>query len=225
MSSKYVSSEYVDGSDSDSEVEVPEYAPPAGYKKFDPPAIDTSKFKQKELWLIKCPKGLDLSKLKKLPVSFQIGATTDLKVGNSTFNLTEDTYQEDIAAQSEKSDSSKHCLLVNGKTTSGMKPSELTIQKYYTISEKVKIPSIDYEKAIVAREDVPKEENLRMRHFPTGYGANDYNEAKAIPADSPVKRPNRSEDHMDVDETPKKKSKKEKKDKKEKKERKHKERL
>lgn len=218
MAPERKSEEFVYDSESGSEYEDNGFVPPKNFNKI-PMLKPQASLENKEVWLIKAPKGFPLSKLKTLPVSF-----TSTKVSNNgvkPFELEGNSFQ--INEERFASDSAKYTIihedLLNKK-----------IDRYYTVRQVVKIPEIDLKKVVRPREDVPKQEDLKMRHFPTGYAASNYDEAQPI-AESRldedgkvIKKMRLSEktekEKMEKKEKTEKKEKKDKKEKKEKKEKK-----
>ncbi|CDO96169.1 unnamed protein product [Kluyveromyces dobzhanskii CBS 2104] len=170
---KAMSKEYISDSDSDndgsSEAVADVFVAPKNYKKCThlKSFVKPKNLKQKELWLIKLPKSLDISKLAKLPIDFTAESETDIEQKGKHFSVKEELQQEN--------------------TTSGVSPelslltpvdkTKLTINstasksfdKIFTISEKPTIPSIDFSKVRVDRKDVLKVKGLKTRHFATGY--------------------------------------------------------
>lgn len=172
--SKPVSKEYISESDSEndsgSEPTVEVFVPPENYKKCSHLKSFTKvkNLKQKEIWLIKLPKSLDISKLDKLPVDFTGAAETSITQGKKTFSLREEIQQEESDA---KASSSELALLTPvDKTKLGINPSgRNSFDKIFTISESAQIPKIDISKVKIDREDVKKIKGLKTRHFATGY--------------------------------------------------------
>ncbi|ODV65985.1 RNA polymerase I, subunit RPA34.5, partial [Hyphopichia burtonii NRRL Y-1933] len=157
----YKSDKYVGDVDSDSDHEI-EFAPPKHYHQVDA----SKKFKNqindnKEIWLIKTPKNFPISKLKSLPVSF---TSTSITNGPKTFDLGEKNYQVNEENLSNNEEVRKYSLIANRKIVSNKK-----IDRFYHISEYVNIPKINYDQVKTPRENVKVIENLKMRHFPTGY--------------------------------------------------------
>ena len=220
----YKSSEYVQDSDSDSDTDN-QFEPPKNFHKVSNSASTpfpiASTVSNKEIWLIKAPKGFPINDLKSLPVSFTSTSINNgpapVKVKGQSFQINEELLVEDAT------ENRKYSILVNTKKNSSFIPLESqNIARFYNVRETVKIPKIDLEKVVIPRVDVEKVEDLRMRHFPTGYGAESYEEASVIPATT--KRRAEGDDketkRSKTEESPKKKSKKEKKEKKEKKDKK-----
>ncbi|KAH3666039.1 hypothetical protein OGAPHI_004228 [Ogataea philodendri] len=204
-----LSNERIFDSDEDlsgSENEV--FQAPRGFKKVKDmssiKALTPQNLKNKEVWLIQVPSDFNVKKLKKLPVNFNLGENTDFNLKGTDYTLHEDL----LAA--EESTLKKKYKIMSAQDKDKLQPvTDLRISRFYSISEKVKIPEIDYSKVVSQRKDVKQHDDLRMRHFPTGYGSNDYEEAKKeqTKTSSPKKR--KSEDSP-------KKDKKHKKDKKKK---------
>lgn len=200
------SEDVVYDSESGSDYEDKPFQPPKHFRKIALPNPKASSL-NKEVWLIKTPRDFPVSELKTLPVSF---TATKIKndgvkpftVHNSDFQVNEEHFSSDTAKYA----------IVNGDLLNKK------IDRFFTIREVVRIPEINYETEVEPRQDVEKAENLRMRHFATGYAAKDFKEAHPIPesrldADGKViKRQRLASDLADV-----KKEKKEKKEKKDKK--------
>lgn len=163
------SEEFISDSDSGEEIEDHAFEAPKGYEKVALKSPKTQ-IKDKEIWLIKKPKGFPLEKLKSLPVSFTANkinsskAAEPVEVDGHKFQVNEDHFVSDNNA--------KYTLL-----NDSLKDSK--IDRYYTIREVIDIPNIDFNKVHEARSDIPQIEGLRMRHFATGYGAKDFPEAQA----------------------------------------------
>ncbi|KAH3685875.1 hypothetical protein WICPIJ_003164 [Wickerhamomyces pijperi] len=217
MAKSHLSEEFID-SDTDSENESVEYAPPKGYhqvKKFKK-LTSTGASDKKEIWLIKVPKGFKFDELKKLPISFNpLEPSHSFKNNNKKFVISEDlTTNLNLAGPSTDS---KYKILAsdkNGSETLKMK-KDLKISRFYNVSEKVEIPQIVHENVFKAREDVPVIKGLKPQHFATGYYATELDVTSDLEEDSqPPKK------KVKVDQTTEKKEKKEKKDKKDKKEKK-----
>lgn len=228
MAPSYKSSEYVHDSDSElsssGEEEIKEYVPPRNYNKFSSSSSNgkfPSSLKGKEVWLIKAPKGFPLKDLKTLSVAKKNKGNESIKVNKISYKIDEDF---DI----DNDSNNKHTLFASKKA--GFKPIDAKISRFYSIHEVVKIPSIDLDKVVVPRENVQKVKKLRMRHFPTGYGAKDYqidgaqeeeSEDEDVSSGKVLKKARveskpQAEDEEDIKEKKTKKDKKEKKDKKDK---------
>ncbi|ODV76925.1 RNA polymerase I, subunit RPA34.5, partial [Suhomyces tanzawaensis NRRL Y-17324] len=161
----YKSSEYVN--ESDSEVEDVEFQAPKHFSKISSGSnLDFSD--EKEIWLIKAPKGFPIKNLKSLPVSF---TATSISNGPETFkaehNNKKGTYQINEELLSAQSENRKNAVFVRGKKTFKVLKGE--VSRFYNIRETILIPEIDIDKVVQPRKDVKKIKNLRMRHFPTGY--------------------------------------------------------
>ncbi|CAN3372372.1 hypothetical protein DIURU_004170 [Diutina rugosa] len=193
------SKEYVSDSDSEND----EFEPPKGFKPQQFGADFAKAAKDKEIWLIKAPKGFDMNELKKLPVSF---TATSLKKGPTPFTQNDVTYTVNEELLTTENAPSKYTVLAGGKT-GGLVSTSAKINRFYNIRETVSIPKIDFDAARVPRKDVEEVEGLRMRHFPTGYDANDFEEAKA-PAQSESSKKRSADTTEDAQST--KKSKKDK---------------
>lgn len=149
----------------------------SGDESFQPPKhfskVNTSKsFKvsgDKEVWLIKTPKGFPLSKLKTLPVSF---TSTSIYAGAEPFKVDSTKYQVNEEVFGSENELRKFSLISKDKIV-----KDKHFDRFYNIRELVQIPEINFEKVNVARKNVKPITKLRMRHFPTGYAAGDYDEA------------------------------------------------
>ncbi|ODV94053.1 hypothetical protein PACTADRAFT_4010 [Pachysolen tannophilus NRRL Y-2460] len=228
----YLSNEYISDSESSGDEVEQEFQPPKNFEELTSKQTSKVDFKNKEVWLFKLPKGLNLKGLSGIPISFDFNSSTVFTTPNDNkqYSLQEDISQEDLTS---KSKNSKYTILSSSKKEPAFKVlKNKPINRFYTISEKVSIPDINFEKARIQRKNVIKEENLRMRHFPTGYSAKDFKEAQILGKESS------EEPEMEIFEDAKeeqdekefkvpkqeqvtKKSKKEKKDKKDKKSKKH----
>ncbi|EMG49647.1 RPA34 DNA-directed RNA polymerase I subunit RPA34 [Candida maltosa Xu316] len=214
MAPSYKSSEYINDSDSDlSEEEIKEYEPPRHFNKVSASKSSSSDFpsglKDKEIWLIKTPRGFPIKELKKLPISFTNDGNESFKVSNLSYQVNEDL-NADVGDSNNK-----HTIFTQKKKS--YKPVSGKISRFYSIHEVVQIPEINLDKVVVPRENVEKIKRLRMRHFPTGYGADDYEfedeeEEDDVDAGKVLKKAK-----TDEKEPKEKKHKKDKKDKKEKK--------
>ncbi|TID28468.1 hypothetical protein CANINC_002463 [Pichia inconspicua] len=217
MAKKVISDEMIIDSDeglsTDSETEreveakAVEFIPPRKYnlrKDNKAPKVLQKIGKKEQVWLFKIPKDVDISKIKSLPVD----SNETFQIGDKTYSITEEINK----------DKNKFQVFIPKDDDSKFENSGVEVTKYVDIVEHVQIPEINYSKVVVERQDVEKEEGLRMRHFPTGYYIKDFEEAKEpyVPSASEKKR--KAED--DEEEEPKKKSKKDKKEKKEKRDKK-----
>lgn len=169
--SKTVSKEYISDSDSDtaSESVVDVFVPPENFKKCGhlKSFVKPKNLKQKELWLIKLPKSLDISKLKSLPVDFTGEEETCISQDKKTFSLKEEIQQEDATAGEVGSELT--LLTPSDKAKLKVERGSKTFDKIFTVTESAQIPSIDYSKVKVERKDVLKVKGLKTRHFATGY--------------------------------------------------------
>lgn len=163
------SKEYVSDSESENE-----YEPPKGFKpqQFGPGFVEAAK--DKEIWLIKAPKGFAMDELKKLPVSF---TATSIKKGPTPFTQNDVVYTVNEELLTTENAPSKYTVLA-GRKNGGLVSTSAKVNRFYNIRETVSIPKIDFDAARVPRKDVEEVEGLRMRHFPTGYDADDFEEAK-----------------------------------------------
>lgn len=156
----------------------------------------------KEIWLIKHPRGLDLSKVEKLPISADASGEFDADLRHYQ------VFQDDL---NDKTNLNARLSLLEKSKTHYKVRQNLNIKGFYSIQEKVQIPQIDYSKVTKQRKDVPKEKHLRLRHVPTGYGLKDF------PQEEPSSKRSKKDKRDNVGGTPSKKAKKEKKEKRDKK--------
>ncbi|CAI4043542.1 DNA-directed RNA polymerase I subunit RPA34 SKDI_10G0690 [Saccharomyces kudriavzevii IFO 1802] len=222
-----LSKDYVSDSDSEDEVISNEFSIPDGFKKckhlksFPLDSDNTKKFKQQQVWLLKFPSKVDISKLKSLPIDFESSAA--MSIDNHDYTVVEDT---DIETLSTQDNQSNMCLLAPSKNkenlqiaTTGKDSAPLRFDKIISISEAAKVPAIDFDKVRVPRKDVPKVEGLKLEHFATGYGAKDFGVTENT-VTKEHKKTSKKRSHQDDEEEgskdKKKKKKKEKKDKKKK---------
>ncbi|GMG19878.1 unnamed protein product [Ambrosiozyma monospora] len=184
-------------------------------------------FGKKELWLIKVPKDLDVKHLKNLPVNLHIQQSTTFDLDGKSYKVHEEITPASTTADSKES-SERYALITPEKSRPGIskKLEHLKFSRFYNVSENVVIPEINYGKVVTQRQDVEKEEGLRMRHFPTGYYKKDYKEAEVQETNDSNKKRKREDLSVDemindsIAEEGKKKHKKDKKSKKEKKDKK-----
>lgn len=165
-----LSSEYVSDSDGENDEESTVFSPPSGYSKCKHLKKFHKMKSDEQLWLIKLPAKLDISKLKTLPIDFsgkennEVVITTD---EGKAYSINEDITQR------ESQDNSNLTLLVPDESrdslrVSGDKGKSLPFDKVLFVSEVASIPSIDYEKMKVPRSDVVKVKGLKLRHYATG---------------------------------------------------------
>ncbi|EGW32307.1 uncharacterized protein SPAPADRAFT_61386 [Spathaspora passalidarum NRRL Y-27907] len=223
MSKVYKSSEYISESDLSDDEEV-EFQPPKHFHIHESKAkLDIKSIKDKEIWLIKTPKGFPISELKTLPISF---TATSLKQHHDPLKLkngSKFSIDEELLANPETGNAGKHSVFVKSSSkTHKLKPSGLGISRMYNIRELVTIPDIKYEDVVIPRENVPRVDDLRMRHFPTGYGAGDYKFEGDESVSTETKPAKRDREESKAEPEKEHKEKKHKKDKKEKKEKKEK---
>lgn len=245
MAKKVISEEMIvdsdDGFSTDSEAEreleekAVEFVPPRKYTKQmglkRPEALEEVGKKQ-QVWLIKLPQDVDVSEIKSIPVT---GGEDEFEIAGKVYSIASDDSGKGLGKEG------KFTVLVPTKKDgiSSFKASDLSITRFLDVCEKVKIPSIKYDKVVVQREDVEKETGLRMRHFPTGYYIKDYAEAREPVVPGPKsgksssenskskkhssdkhKRSHNEVDGSDDEEEERDKKKKDKKEKKEKKDKK-----
>ncbi|VEU21503.1 DEKNAAC102604 [Brettanomyces naardenensis] len=227
MTQKVLTPSTVVESDTDNEsIESVDYEPPRSYvevtgmKKVKELSSDYFKKHPKlQLWLIKVPVGLDVTKIQSIPVS-SIGEQEPFEVDGKTYNVGEDL----TAITDEDVNDQKYSVLTPATDSALKAESNLKISRFFNVSERVTIPEINWEKVIVPKEKVKQQKNLRMRHFPTGYYIKDYTEA----SEPTIPRKRKAEDEdggkaVDADtKKPEKKHHKHKKDKKDKKKKHHK---
>ena len=222
-----LSKDYVSDSDSDDEVISNEFSIPDGFKKckhlknFPLNGDNKKKAKQQQVWLIKFPSNVDISKLKSLPVDFE--SSTTMTIDKHDYKIMDDT---DIESSLTQDNLSNMTLLVPSESEESLKIAStakdnapLQFDKVFSVSETAKIPAIDYSKVRVPRKDVPKVEGLKLEHFATGYDAEDFHVAEEVKENK--KEPKKRSHHDDEEESSeKKKKKKEKKEEREKKDKK-----
>lgn len=191
-------------------------------KSFPIDSDNKKKPKQQQVWLIKFPSNVDISKLKSLPIDFE--SSTTMSVDSHEYNIVENANIESLLTQGNQSNMS---LLVPSEdkeslkiATTGKDSTPLQFDKLFSISENSKVPAIDYKKVRVPRKDVPKVEGLKLEHFATGYDAKDFgvteNEVTKEQKKESKKRSHHDEEGDSKDKKKKKKEKKDKKDKKKK---------
>ncbi|QLQ78589.1 hypothetical protein HG537_0A08360 [Torulaspora globosa] len=162
-----LSKEYVSSSEEENGEETVEFAPPAGYVRCKHLKKFHKKKSDEQLWLIKVPSSLDISKLKKLPVDFS-GKEATITSGGKSYTVNMDV------TQLEEQDSSNLALLVPDENrdslrVGGDKQKAWGFDRVFSVSEAAKVPRIEYEELRVPRSDVVKVEGLQVRHFASGY--------------------------------------------------------
>ena len=233
MAKQVLSNEFVSDSDSEetsyNEFRVPHFEVPKDYKKlkhlknvplFSNNNNNNSTDKDHELWLFKVPKDLDISKIKSLPLDkesqFQVDGRNfkieldDLETRNNSNMAILSTDKDDILKILNK----KHQIV--------------NFNKIFTINYTTNIPNIQYDKIKVPRQNVPRIEGLKVRHFATGYYEEEEEEKQQNEPKEKTQQKKRKHDNDDDDDAvedielkdEKKKSKKNKKDKKDKKDKK-----
>lgn len=217
MAKQSLSNEYVSDSDSEepahNEFHVPHYEVPKDYKKVkhlkSVSLLQDSK--DHELWLFKVPKGVDISKIKSLPLA----KDATFQIGKQNFQVELDELEsKDNSNMAILSNSGKHSDVLNIATRND---KTVSFNKIFNINKTTKIPNIKYEKVRVPRENVPTVDGLIVRHHATGYDAE---EESTKPKENSKKRKHEEETASEPKKEKKDKKKKEKKDKK-KKEKKH----
>ncbi|KAI3404065.2 RPA34 [Candida oxycetoniae] len=179
----YKSKEYVDDSDlEEPSSPEPSFEPPKHYHRVTK-STGLPKIKDKELWLIRTPKGFPIDKLKCLPIELAKNKKADsFEINGSSFEINEELSFVDskhlATSTKEVNGNNKHAVFTAEKGR--FIPTDHKFNRFYNIREVVDVPHIDFEKATVSRNNVPKIKKLRMRHFPTGYGQNDYDLTSGI---------------------------------------------
>lgn len=196
-------------SESESDAEEVAYQPPRHYNPISAKE-QLGSVTGKEIWLIKVPKGFPINKVNSLPILF---TAQSIEEGPEPFIV--EGSKENVAYQVNEEmlalEASDRKYVVLSRKSKGYRPiANAPITRFYNVCEKVLVPEINLETAIRPRHNVKKIPGLRMRHFPTGYDAADYSEAK--PSESISHTTARDDDGKST-----KKSKAEKKEKKEKK--------
>lgn len=165
-----LSKEYISSSEEENGGETAEFEPPVGYVRCKHLKKFHRKKSDEQLWLIKVPSSLDVSKLKSLPVDFsgkESGEAVITSEGRSyTVNM-------DVTQRDEQ-DSSNLTLLVPDESrdklrVGGDKHKSWGFDRVFSVSEAATVPRIEYEQLRVPREDVVKVEGLQVRHFASGY--------------------------------------------------------
>lgn len=183
MVKKHLSDEYIYSSDD--EAEEYEFALPKDFQKVRSFDISSENLKDlkngKEVWLFKTPKNFKFENLKTLPISLDVEKSSIIKTDDSkSFKLLEDVFQETDPFGSKNSKRnegtcSKYRILLPGAGGQGdLIVSSVPIKRFYSISQNVKIPQINFGKVFQEREDVTKALDLRLRHFATGYNEDDF---------------------------------------------------
>ncbi|CAR27593.1 ZYRO0D02178p [Zygosaccharomyces rouxii] len=202
-------SESVDAQTSESSV----FSPPSDYKRVK----HLKKFHKKngeQLWLIKLPRSLDVSKLKTLPLDLEGGEQPiPVEEGNDKddqYSIGEDKTQKG------GQDSSNLSLLVPEESRESLKISghgnSLKFDKVLSVRKTAQIPKIDYEKLTVPRSNVVKVEGLRTRHYASGYGPEDEDKVEDTSKEEHSERKSKKhKKHSSDEDHSKKKSKKDKK--------------
>ncbi|GAV53582.1 hypothetical protein ZYGR_0AK00840 [Zygosaccharomyces rouxii] len=151
------------------------FSPPSDYKRVKHLKKFHKKKSGEQLWLIKLPRSLDVSKLKTLPLDLE-GREQPIPVEGGNDNDTQYSIGED-KTQRGGQDSSNLGLLVPEENRESLKVSghgnSLKFDKIFSVRKNAQIPKIDYEKVTVPRSNVVKVEGLRTRHYASGYGPED----------------------------------------------------
>lgn len=144
------------------------FSPPAEYKRVKHLKKFHKKKGSEQLWLIKLPHDLDVTKIKSLPLAVDGQEQLIPVEGAIQYSIGEDQTQKG------GSDSANLSLLVPEEGRESLKISgrgrSLEFDKVFNVSETVRIPEIDYKKLAVPRSNVVKVEGLQARHFASGYG-------------------------------------------------------
>ncbi|QPG73450.1 hypothetical protein FOA43_000761 [Brettanomyces nanus] len=169
-----------DDSLDDDSIENDEYEPPRSYVK----VTGMKKVKElsdhhlkknpnQQLWLLKIPKEIEVSKISSIPIN-SIGEPELFEVEGKQYKIGEDLTS--INANNEKDQ--KYTLLQVAGSSSYKVQSDIKISRFFNVSQSVTFPEVNWSKVTTPKERVMPVEGLRMRHFPTGYYIRDYNEAK-----------------------------------------------
>lgn len=154
------------------------FSPPSDYKRVKHLKKFHKKKNDEELWLIKLPRSLDVSKLKTLPLDLN-GHEQTMSIEEGSDDNTQYSIGED-KTQRGGQDSSNLSLLVPEENRESLKVSghgnSLKFDKIFSVRKTAQIPNIDYEKLTVPRSNVVKIEGLRRRHYASGYGPEDEDE-------------------------------------------------
>lgn len=208
-----LSREYVVESEDENGEETTEFAPTTGFSKIKHLKKFHKKKADEQLWLIKVPASLDISKLKNLPVDFSGKEGSEAMIMSDegrSYNVSEDVTQR------EGQDHSNLTLLVPDESRDFLrvgneKHGSLGFDRVFSVSEVASIPNIEYEELRVPRSDVVKVKGLKVRHFATGYDEEKKSKKRSAPESSEEPSKKHKKDKKD------RKDKKDKKDKKEKK--------
>ncbi|OUT21517.1 hypothetical protein CAS74_003636 [Pichia kudriavzevii] len=173
MAKKVISDEVIIDSDAglstDSEAEreleekAVEFQAPKKYSKQDgkkKPSGFEALGKRDKVWLIKVPKDVDVDAIKEIPA---VGK--EIEINGKLYGISQEEARSDQF----------QLLLPEG---TGYRTCGVGISKVVDLHEKIRIPEINYSQVVTPRENVEREEGLRMRHFPTGYYIKDYEEAQ-----------------------------------------------
>lgn len=214
------SDKYVHESD-DSDEEDYSYTPPKHYKSITGKDVDLN---GKQVWLIKYPKNLNVSNLPSLPINSNGSSILNIHENDESKDSSIDKMSKPFSYQiSEEINGGNYQIFVNDSQK--FKTKNIKIDRVYNIRESTVIPQIDLNKVKKPRKNVPVVKGLRMRHFPTGYSAEDYIEAQSSQKldDEIIETDDQKQDTKDDKKHKKdKKDKKDKKEKRDKKDKKHK---
>ncbi len=213
MARTILSNEHVSDSDSSDE----EFQAPKGSKHTPLKGIRSIDTKKKQVWIVKLPPNFNTQNFKEFPIEFD-GTHPTFAYNKGSFTAIEDNEIEDV-------DSLQSQFPLIGDSPS----IEPNLSRFYNVVKREQIPDIQ-ESLIQPKPKVRKIDDLRMRYQPTGYSADDFEEARAPKRARKVRTENNND--MDIDTPLKekkvkshkkdKKDKKDKKVKKDKKEKKHK---
>lgn len=167
---------------------------PKGYEKTK---ISTAKgLGDKEVYLVQLPENFDTKKA-------EFKSNTEVTCqGNSYF----------VSTSSALAD----CGILNTDKDGRLTPSDVKLDGLLSFTKKVNVPKVDYEKVTHAKPLVPQKKDLRMRHFPTGYGPESYGvdtteQKKTVDGDQESgKDTTHSKEHKETKESKPKESKKHK---------------
>lgn len=116
------------------------------------------------------------------------------------------------------------CKVLNEEASDEYTPSKINISGLLALTQKVQLPKVDFAKVHQPKQKVPQRLGMEMRHFPSGYGRNNYGITKnasksaagktseVTPTESKEKtKKKHKRDHKEKDNEGRKKRKKEKK--------------
>lgn len=127
--------------------------PPSGYEPRElGPKLDLS---NKQIYLAQVPTDFDVKK-----ATFK--SETEILCNDQTYFVNSSSVLAD-------------CVILNRNDDDSYSPSSTSIESLLAFTKRVPLPKIDYEKVTHPKPLVKQKQNLRMRHFASGYGAKDYN--------------------------------------------------